>query len=127
MPHCDDIRQGLRTFSTNHDLAPGRLNEVGVEGRTVIVDYRHHVPGMIMLGDFVDKTGDALETTNDLGRISRIGLIATAGDRRNDDMRALGHEAARHFDVLIVREDTIFAPGHQVRSPTWWQAVRDRE
>jgi cyanophycin synthetase len=53
----------------------------------------------------VDKTGDALESTNDLGRVSRIGLIATAGDRRNDDMHALGQEAAEHFDVLIVRED----------------------
>src|SRR4030095_3951179 len=101
-----DIRQGLRTFSTNYYLSPGRLNEVSVAGRTVIVDYCHNVPGMIMLGDFVDKTGDALEATNDLGRISRIGVIATAGDRRNDDMRELGHEAARHFDVLIVREDS---------------------
>ena len=34
-----DIRQGLRTFSTNYYLSPGRLNEVAVEGRTVIVDY----------------------------------------------------------------------------------------
>ena len=75
-------------------------------GRTVIVDYCHNVPGMIMLGDFVDKTGDALESTNDLGRISRIGVISTAGDRRNEDMRELGAEAARHFDVLIVREDS---------------------
>ena len=56
-----DIRQGLRTFSTNYYLAPGRLNEVSVEGRTVIVDYCHNVPGMLMLGDFVDKTGDALD------------------------------------------------------------------
>jgi cyanophycin synthetase len=101
-----DIRQGLRTFSTNYYLSPGRLNEVSVAGRTVIVDYCHNVPGMIMLGDFVDKTGDALESVNDLGRISRIGVIATAGDRRDDDMRSLGHEAAQHFDVLIVREDT---------------------
>jgi cyanophycin synthetase len=100
-----DIRQGLRTFSTNYYLAPGRLNEVNVEGRTVIVDYCHNVPGMIMLGDFVDKTGNALESTNDLGRVSLIGVIATAGDRRNDDMHALGREAAQHFDVLIVRED----------------------
>jgi cyanophycin synthetase len=60
---------------------------------------------MVMLGDFVDKTGDVLESTNDLGRVSRIGVIATAGDRRDGDMRSLGHEAAQHFDVLIVRED----------------------
>jgi cyanophycin synthetase len=99
-----DIRQGLRTFSTNYYLAPGRLNEVLVEGRTVIVDYCHNVPGMLMLGDFVDKTGDSLDT-NDLGRISRIGVVATAGDRRDEDMRELGRVAAQHFDVVIVRED----------------------
>ena len=85
-----DIRQGLRTFSTNYYLAPGRLNEVSVEGRTVIVDYCHNVPAMRMLGDFVDKTGDALDNTSDLGHISRIGVIATAGDRRDADMRRAG-------------------------------------
>ncbi len=101
-----DIRQGLRTFSTNYYLAPGRLNEIGVEGRTVIVDYCHNVPAMKQLGDFVDKTGALLDNSNDLGRVSRIGVIATAGDRRDDDMRDLGAEAAKHFDVVIVREDT---------------------
>jgi cyanophycin synthetase len=101
-----DIRQGLRTFSTNYYLAPARLNEVSVEGRTVIVDYCHNVPAMIMLGDFVDKTGDALDNTSDLGHISRIGVIATAGDRRDSDMEELGRVAAQHFDVVIVREDT---------------------
>ena len=100
-----DIRQGLRSFSTNYYLSPGRLNEVSVEGRTVIVDYCHNVPGMKMLGDFVDKTGDALDATTELGKISRIGVISTAGDRRDDDMRELGQIAAQHFDVVIVRED----------------------
>ena len=32
-------------------------------------------------------------------------MIATAGDRRDDDMRELGAIAADHFDVLVVRED----------------------
>ena len=36
---------------------------------------------------------------------SRIGVIATAGDRRDEDMRELGEVAAQHFDVVIVRED----------------------
>ena len=35
----------------------------------------------------------------------RIAVIATPGDRRDEDMRELGRVAARHFDVLIVRED----------------------
>ncbi|HZA72232.1 MAG TPA: cyanophycin synthetase [Propionibacteriaceae bacterium] len=101
-----DIRQGLRSFSTNYYLAPGRLNEVSVSGRTVIIDYAHNVPGLQMLGDFVDKTAEALDATNDLGHVSRIGVVSTAGDRRDSDMTELGAVAARHFDVVIVREDT---------------------
>ncbi|HET6627577.1 MAG TPA: cyanophycin synthetase [Nocardioidaceae bacterium] len=100
-----DIRQGLRTFSTNYYLSPGRLNEVEVNGVNVIVDYCHNAPGMKMLGDFVDRVGDGLAATSELGKPSRIGVIATAGDRRDDDMRELGAIAARHFDVVVVRED----------------------
>jgi cyanophycin synthetase len=100
-----DIRQGLRTFSTNYYLSPGRLNEVDVNGRTVIIDYCHNAPGMRMLGDFVDRVGESLSATSEFGRISRIGVIATAGDRRDDDMRELGAIAAQHFDVVVVRED----------------------
>jgi cyanophycin synthetase len=100
-----DIRQGLRTFSTNYYLSPGRLNEVEVNGVNVIVDYCHNAPGMRMLGDFVDRIGESLTSTSELGKPSRIGVIATAGDRRDQDMRELGEVAAQHFDVLIVRED----------------------
>jgi len=100
-----DIRQGLRTFSTSYYLSPGRLNEVDVNGVNVIVDYCHNAPGMRMLGDFVDRVGESLESSHDLARPSRIGIIATAGDRRDQDMRELGQIAAQHFDVCIVRED----------------------
>jgi cyanophycin synthetase len=100
-----DIRQGLRTFSTSYYLSPGRLNEIDVDGRTVIVDYCHNAPAMRMLGDFVDKIGESLSASSELGRPSRIGVIATAGDRRDDDIRELGEVAAQHFDVVIVRED----------------------
>jgi cyanophycin synthetase len=100
-----DIRQGLRTFSTNYYLSPGRLNEVEVNGVNVLVDYCHNAPGMRMLGDFVDRIGETLESSHELARPSRIGVIATAGDRRDEDMRELGEIAAQHFDVVIVRED----------------------
>ena len=68
-----DIRQGLRSFSTNYYLSPGRLNEVEVNGINVIVDYCHNAPGMKMLGDFVDRVGDSLTSSHDLARPSRIG------------------------------------------------------
>jgi cyanophycin synthetase len=100
-----DIRQGLRSFATNYYLSPGRLNEVEVNGVNVIVDYCHNAPGMRMLGDFVDRLGESLESSHELARPSRIGVIATAGDRRDEDMRELGEIAAQHFDVVIVRED----------------------
>ena len=100
-----DIRQGLRTFSTSYYLSPGRLNEIDVDGRTVIVDYCHNAPAMRMLGDFVDRLGESLSASSELGRPSRIGVIATAGDRRDDDIRELGEVAAGHFDVVIIRED----------------------
>ena len=100
-----DIRQGLRSFSTNYYLSPGRLNEIEVDGINVVVDYCHNAPGMRMLGDFVDRLGDSMSATSELGKPSRIGVIATAGDRRDEDMVELGAVAADHFDVIVVRED----------------------
>jgi cyanophycin synthetase len=35
----------------------------------------------------------------------RVAVVATAGDRRDEDMRELGRVAARYFDEVIVRED----------------------
>jgi cyanophycin synthetase len=101
-----DIRQGLRTFSTSYYLSPGRLNQIEVEGVNVVVDYCHNAPGMRALGDFVDRLGDSLLATSDLAKPSRIGVIATAGDRRDEDMVELGTIAADHFDVIVVREDS---------------------
>ena len=103
--HLHDIRQGLRTFTTSYYLSPGRLNQIDVGGANVIVDYCHNAPGMRLLGDFVEALAEAAEAASDLARPQRIGVIATAGDRRDEDMRELGAVAADHFDVLVVRED----------------------
>jgi cyanophycin synthetase len=98
-----DIRQGLRTFTTSYYLAPGRLNVAEVDGVTVLVDYCHNAAGMRMLGDFVEKLTEPVG--DDIVRHRRIGVIATAGDRRDEDMRELGDVAAGHFDTIVVRED----------------------
>ena len=37
--------------------------------------------------------------------MAELGVVATAGDRRDEDMRELGRVAARYFDEVIVRED----------------------
>ncbi len=100
--HLHDIRAGLRGFSPSYYSAPGRMNLTEVRGVKVIVDYCHNAPAMVALGDFVDRF---FEDLSGLERPQRIGVIATAGDRRDQDMVDLGLQAAKHFDVMVVRED----------------------
>jgi cyanophycin synthetase len=108
--HLHDIRSGLRTFSTSFFEAPGRLNLFELGGVKVIVDYAHNAAGLGTLGDFVERmTSDAIDHATP-GSASwtanlRVAVIATAGDRRDEDMRELGRIAARYFDEIIVRED----------------------
>jgi cyanophycin synthetase len=104
--HLHDIRQGLRTFSTSYFMAPGRMNMFELDGYRVVVDYAHNPPALEALGEFVDRLsepspGGARAAVT--GR--RIGVVATAGDRRDEDIRELGRVAARYFDELIIRED----------------------
>jgi cyanophycin synthetase len=100
--HLHDIRAGLRSFTPSYYQAPGRMNMIEVQGVKVIVDYCHNAPAMVALGDFVDKFFD---DASGLERPQRIGVVATAGDRRDQDMRDLGYEAGKHFDRIVVRED----------------------
>ncbi len=100
--HLHDIRAGLRSFTPSYYQAPGRMNLTEVEGVKVIVDYCHNAPAMEALGEFVDNFFD---DTGSLERPQRIGVVATAGDRRDQDMLDLGYQAAKHFDWIIVRED----------------------
>ena len=85
-----EIRQGLRTFTTSYYLSPGRMNQINVHNVDVIVDYCHNAPGMRVLGEFLERYAAMKAGQTDLGKISRIGMIATAGDRRESDMRELG-------------------------------------
>jgi cyanophycin synthetase len=110
--HLHDIRQGLRTFTTSFFQAPGRLNEVQVDGYRLIVDYCHNVDGMRKLAEFVDlmmRPDDGRGADgggSEDGRQGRaIGVIGIPGDRRDDDHRDYGRIAAGSFDVIIVRED----------------------
>ncbi len=101
-----DIRQGLRTFTTSYYQSPGRLNELDVNGVTVFIDYCHNAHGMRALGDFVDRLAEDRDAGPELERHRCIGVVAAAGDRRDDDIRELGAVAAQHFDTIVVREDT---------------------
>jgi cyanophycin synthetase len=104
--HLHDIRQGLRTFATSYYMAPGRLNIMDLDGFRVLVDYAHNAPAVLALGEFVDRLAQPSPGgAQPLVTGRRIGVVATAGDRRDDDIRDLGRVAARFFDHIIIRED----------------------
>ena len=92
----DNIRQGLRTFSTDFFQAPGRLNFYNEHPFRVLLDYAHNAHGM----EAVARTVLELAVH---GR--RIGVIASPGDRRDEDILALAAAAAPAFDLILVRED----------------------
>jgi cyanophycin synthetase len=92
----ENIRQGLRTFSTDFFQAPGRLNFYNEHPFRVLLDYAHNAHGT----EAVAKTVLELAVH---GR--RIGVIAAPGDRRDEDIRALAAAAAPAFDLVLLRED----------------------
>jgi cyanophycin synthetase len=107
--HLHDIRQGLRSFTTSIYQAPGRLNVFDLDGVKVLVDYAHNAAGLETLGDFVERltadTPGGRPGETSWSANLRVAVVATAGDRRDEDMRELGRVAARYFDDVIVRED----------------------
>lgn len=89
------IRNALRSFVPSKESTPGRLNIYDFNDFTVLLDYAHNPHGVRALGKFV-KTFEAS---------TRIGIITGVGDRRDEDIVALGEEAAKIFDEIIIRHD----------------------
>jgi cyanophycin synthetase len=90
----DDIRAGLLSFFPSPSLTPGRLNLMRVPKGRVLVDYAHNAAAIRGLMDFVQSI--------DANR--RIGVVTAPGDRRDDDLRAVGRLAS-NLDYVIIKED----------------------
>lgn len=89
------IRRALQTFVPSDETTPGRINIFDFSDFSVILDYAHNPHGVRALGRFI-KTFDGT---------SKVGVITGVGDRRDEDIIALGEEAARVFDEIIIRHD----------------------
>jgi cyanophycin synthetase len=92
----ENIRQGLRTFTTDFFQTPGRMNFYNEHPFRVVLDYAHNAHGMQAMA----RTVRELNVT---GR--RIGVLAAPGDRRDEDILELARAAAPAFDFIILRED----------------------
>ncbi len=92
----ENIRQGLRTFTTDFFQTPGRMNFYNEHPFRVLLDYAHNAHGMAAMAQTIRGL-----TVN--GR--RIGVLAAPGDRRDEDILALARAAAPAFDFIVLRED----------------------
>lgn len=91
----EDIRLALQTFVPSPAQTPGRMNMFNFKNFNVLIDYAHNAHGMQAIGKFVSKVDAA----------KKVGIVAGVGDRRDEDTIALGEEAAKVFDEIIIRQD----------------------
>ncbi|HEX9942257.1 MAG TPA: cyanophycin synthetase [Thermoanaerobaculia bacterium] len=92
----ENIRQGLRTFTTDFFQTPGRMNFYNELPFRVLLDYAHNAHGMQAMARMIREL-------NVTGR--RIGVLAAPGDRRDEDILDLARAAAPAFDFILLRED----------------------
>jgi cyanophycin synthetase len=92
----ENVRQGLRTFTTDFFQTPGRMNFYNEHPFRVLLDYAHNAHGMKAMAQTIREM-----TVH--GR--RLGVISAPGDRRDDDILDLARAAASAFDLILLRED----------------------
>lgn len=91
----EDLKLALQTFIPSSVQTPGRLNLFQFRHFQFLVDYAHNPAGLTLLGAFLKKMEGSPKT----------GIISGTGDRRDEDIRELGHIAASCFDEIIIRQD----------------------
>jgi cyanophycin synthetase len=90
----DTIRSGLLSFFPSPSMTPGRLNLIRVGEARVLVDYAHNAAAVQGL----------MEMVSAIPARRRIGVLAAPGDRRDEDIRAVGRLCGG-LDLVIVKED----------------------
>lgn len=90
----ENIRAALHSFRASAQQTPGRMNLFNMGRYHALVDYAHNPAGYEAVGGFV-KSWD--------GPV--IGVIGGPGDRRDQDLIALGTLSATIFDHIVVKED----------------------
>ncbi|OYW78872.1 MAG: cyanophycin synthetase, partial [Polynucleobacter sp. 32-46-5] len=91
----ETIRQGLRSFESSANAAPGRFNQFQHKGATVIADYGHNPDAMRALASAINAMKP---------KRSHV-VISGAGDRRDEDIRDLTRVLGNSFDNVILYQD----------------------
>jgi len=89
-----DIKMGLQTFHPTPGQLPGRTNLIEADGVRCLIDYGHNVPALEALEHLVGN----------LTAKRRISVASAPGNRRDEDLMALGAQLAKMHDALFVCE-----------------------
>lgn len=93
--HPARIAEALKEFIPCPETIPGRMNVFDFNSFKIIVDYAHNPHGVKAIASFIRSMPASV----------KVGVITGVGDRRDEDIRSLGKEAAGIFDELIIRHD----------------------
>jgi cyanophycin synthetase len=89
------VSSGLASFDSSANSAPGRFNLFEYRGATVVADYGHNPDAMRALVDGIHAMKP---------KRSHV-VISGAGDRRDEDIRALTKVLGNAFDHVILYQD----------------------
>ena len=89
------IAEGLRSFIPSFENTPGRMNLFCFQNYCVLIDYAHNPHGLAALGEYIRQAGV----------VRKVGILTGVGDRRDEDIKALGQIAGKLFDEIIIRFD----------------------
>ncbi len=93
--NIETICAALKSFVPSAETTPGRMNIFRFKNFEVMIDYAHNNDGFVQLKKFMDKTKASI----------KIGIIASPGDRRDEDIKNVGFLAGQMFDEIIIRHD----------------------
>ncbi len=91
----EDIRVALESFSPSPTHTPGRMNLFEFKDYKILVDYAHNPDGLKGIQGFLTSVNASFYT----------GVIAGTGDRRDDDIREMGRQAAKLFDEVVICQE----------------------
>ncbi|PLR83945.1 MULTISPECIES: cyanophycin synthetase [Bacillus] len=91
----EELKEKSLTFLPDFDKSKGRFNKISKQDRLIIVDYAHNVAGLRAIYD----------TIHSFERDRLITVISAPGDRIDDEIISLAKAAARHTDILVIKED----------------------
>jgi cyanophycin synthetase len=104
----DTIGRALGSFASTFEQNPGRFNVHDGHGFRVILDYAHNPAALTALLRSIRSIRPAESRL--------LGTISTPGDRRDEDIRAMGRIAGEEFDLVVFRElpDTRGRPAGEI-------------